>query len=85
MAHTPREIAECFSGHRFEEAFPHLAEDVVDRRVVRHLRVPRRCGVPDHVLHGRGAAGARLAVLAPAAQAEAVILHDGMQTSDGNR
>ncbi|MGC5169059.1 nuclear transport factor 2 family protein [Microbacterium sp. DT81.1] len=27
--HTPREIAECFSGHRFEEAFPHLAEDVV--------------------------------------------------------
>lgn len=29
MASTPEEIARAFSGHRFEEALPHLAADIV--------------------------------------------------------
>ena len=28
MTSTPREIAEAFSGHRFAQAYPHLADDV---------------------------------------------------------
>lgn len=44
MGLTRREAAEAFSGHRFEDAFPSLAEDVV-------WRMPGTDGI-----HGRDAA-----------------------------
>lgn len=63
---SPRLIAEAFSGHRFAEAYEHLADDVVwvmpgyrrrrqpERGVLlRHLRVSRRPGRRHHLVHGR--------------------------------